>query len=281
MRRAAPVLLLVLLVVTSGCTGLFGPGSPNPDDLAAHQQYDWNTSFDATVRVNKNNYTTVLNVANKTTGAAPNESSAPGGTIELYQRDALGTEQPLSLQAVQYRYPNGSRVVYRNDTTVLVTPDGEERNVSALAVERTRKRTVVSLPGTDGQLAYTTPKTGKQVTTPTFVEGSYEVVLPPDTSVAIPLLARVRPGGATTTRIDGRVHVQWEPIRGPSLVVRYYLDRDIQIFGVLVALLLLVGIGGAGYYLLQIRELVAQREEVGLDVDVTDDDRRRPPPGMR
>lgn len=281
MRRAAALLLLGFLTVTSGCMGLFGPGSPDPDELSADQQYDWNTGFDASISVNKNNYTTVLNVVNKTTGAAPNESDAPGGTIELYQRDALGTEQPLSLRAVQYRFPNGSRVVYEDGKTVLVSPNGSERSTSALSVERTRKRTVVSLPGTEGQLGYTTPKNGKQVSTPTFVEGSYEVVIPEDTSVAVPLLARVRPGGAETTRIDDRVHIQWEPINGPSLAVRYYLERDIRIFGAMVALLVVVGIGGAGYYLLQIRELVEQREEVGLDVDVPDDDDRGPPPGMR
>lgn len=280
MRRAAALLLLVILAITSGCTTLFGPGSPDPNELSADQEYRWNTSFDTSIWVNKNNYTAVLDVGNKTTGEAPNESDAPGGTIELYQRDALGTEQPLSLRAVKFRYPNGSTVVFEDGDPVLVLPNGTERNTSALAVERTRKRTVVSLPAKEGHLAYTTPKNGKQVTTPTFVEGTYQVVIPEDTSVGIPLLARVRPGGATTTTIDDRVHIRWEPINGPSMVVRYYLERDILIFGSMVALLVTVGIGGAVYYLLQIRELVKQREEVGLDVDVSDDD-RGPPPGMR
>lgn len=280
MRRAAALLLLGVLAVTSGCTTLFGPGSPDPNELSADQEYRWNTSFDASIRVNKNNYTVVLDVANKTTGEAPNESESPGGTIELYQRDALGTEQPLSLRAVKFRYPNGSTIAFEDGDPVLILPNGTERNTSALTVERTRKRTVVSLPAEEGKLAYTTPKNGKQVTTPTFVEGSYQVVIPEDTSVGIPLLARVRPGGATMTTIDNRVHIRWESIKGPSLVVRYYLERDILIFGSMVALLVTVGIGGTVYYLLQIRELVKRREEVGLDIDVSDDD-SGPPPGMR
>jgi uncharacterized protein HemX len=61
--------------------------------------------------------------------------------------------------------------------------------------------------------------------------------------------------------------------------VRYYLQRDLYLFGGLLALMLVVGAGGAGYYYLQIRETVRRREEVGLDVDV-EDDRDDPPPGM-
>jgi hypothetical protein len=41
-----------------------------------------------------------------------------------------------------------------------------------------------------------------------------------------------------------------------------------------------LGTGGALYYYLQIRETVKRREEVGLDIDIEDDDGRDPPPGM-
>lgn len=277
-RRLAALGLLVLLTLTTGCFGIFGPGEPNRDALSANASYDWNTSEDATIALNANNYTAVLNVSNKSTGEPFGEDGP--ATIELYQRDALGTEQPLHLSALQYRFPNGSRVVYERGEPVLVHPNGTTENTSALGVDRTRRRTVVSLPGDEGKLAYTTDKTGKEVSMPTFVEGSYRVILPPDTSVAVPLIARVRPGGYTTERVDGRVNIVWDRVRGPSIVVRYYLDRDLLILATLVALLGLVGIAGAVYYLLQIRELVQRREEVGLDVDVPDDDGKGPPPGM-
>jgi uncharacterized protein HemX len=48
--------------------------------------------------------------------------------------------------------------------------------------------------------------------------------------------------------------------------VSYYLARDLWIFGGVLALFLLVGIGGVAYYLLQIRQLERQREETGLDM---------------
>jgi len=41
-----------------------------------------------------------------------------------------------------------------------------------------------------------------------------------------------------------------------------------------------IGIAGAAYYAIQLRETRRKREEVGLDMDVEDDDRDGPPPGM-
>nr|WP_274326221.1 DUF5803 family protein [Halosimplex aquaticum] len=48
-------------------------------------------------------------------------------------------------------------------------------------------------------------------------------------------------------------------------------------------ILTLVGIGGALYYLRQIRVLERRREEIGLDVETETDefDDDGPPPGMR
>lgn len=273
MRAGVRLLLVGLLAATAGCTGIFGPGEPDAGSLSADAEYAWNASADARLEFHANNYTAVYDLSNKSTGDEE--------TIELYRRDALGTEQPLPLEALQYRFPNGTRVVYESGRPVVAHPNGTTANASTLTVERTRHRTVVTLPGTEGQLAYTAGKTGKQVATPTFVEGSYEVVLPPRTSVAVPLLARVRPGGYTTARgPDGRMHISWETVRARTLLVRYYLDRDLLIFGGLVALLLMAGIVGTAYYLLQIRQLVERRREVGLDVDIGDDDSGRPPPGM-
>jgi len=277
-RQVAALGLFVLLAATSGCFGIFGPGEPDPDALSRNASYDWDTDADATIDIHEDSYTAVYDVANRSVGEEP--SGDDGGTIELYERDLLGTDQPLELRALQFRFENGSRVVYRDGEPTLVHPNGTSERTDALAVDRTRRRTVVSLPSEEGQLAYTTPKTGKQISTPVFVDGSYEVVLPPDTSVGIPLLARVRPGGYTAETVDDRVHVRWDSLQGSTLIVRYYLDRDLLIFGAIVALFGVAGLVGAAYYLLQIRELVERREEVGLDVDVTDDDRDQPPPGM-
>jgi hypothetical protein len=278
---------LVLLVGLAGCSTVFGPGSVNEGDLASDPgggSYEWGTDADARLEVNRNNYTAVYRVGARTTG-----NLEPPYSMELYDRDALGTDQPLNPTALQFRYENGSRL--RFETTeggsadlVMVRPNGSRVDVpeEKLVVNKTRRRTRVFLPTNEtGQLAFTAPKNGKQVATPTFVRGTYEMVLPRGTSVGLPVLAQVSPGASGTETIDGRVHVRWEGVdRAPSIVVRYYLDRDITLFGSMVALLLVLGVGGAAYYYRQIRETVRKREEVGLDVETGEDSDGGGPPGF-
>jgi hypothetical protein len=285
-RLLAGVGLLALLVGLSGCT-LFGPGSVNQGDLASDPgggEYEWGTDADAYIEVNRNNYTAVYRVGARTTG-----SLEPPYTMELYERDALGTDQPLDPTALQFRYENGSRLRFEGAESgsadlVMVRPNGTRVDApeEKLVVNKTRRRTRVFLPTNEtGQLAFTAPKNGKQVATPTFVAGSYEMVLPRGTSVGLPVLAQVSPGASRTETVDGRVHVRWEGVdRAPSLVVRYYLDRDITLFGGMVALLLVLGVGGGAYYYRQIRETVRKREEVGLDVETGEDSDGGGPPGF-
>jgi hypothetical protein len=286
-RLLVGVGLLALLVGLSGCT-LFGPGSVNQGDLASDPgggEYQWESGADAYIEVNRNNYTAVYEVGQRTTG-----NLEPPYSMEVYGRDTLGTEQPLDPTALQFRYENGTRL--RFETTedgsanlVMLRPNGSRVDVDddKLVVNKTRRRTRVFLPTNEtGQLAFAAPKNGKQVATPTYVRGSYEMVLPRGTSVGLPVLSQVSPGQSRTETVEGRVHIYWDEIdRAPAVVVRYYLDRDLTLFGGLVVLLVVLGAGGALYYYRQIRETVRRREEVGLDVETgEDDDDRDGPPGF-
>jgi hypothetical protein len=286
-RRLLAGVGLVLLVGLSGCSTIFGPGSVNQGDLASDPgggSYEWEADADAYLEVNRNNYTAVYRVGSRTTG-----NLEPPYSMEVYGRDALGTEQPLDPSALQFRYENGTRLRFEspeNGSADLVMIRANGSRVDApeekLVVNKTRRRTRVFLPTNEtGQLAFTAPKNGKQVATPTFVSGAYEMALPAGTSVGLPILAQVSPSASRTETVDGRVHVYWENVdRAPSVVVRYYLDRDITIFGSMVALLLVLGVGGAAYYYRQIRETVKKREEVGLDVETGDDSEGGGPPGF-
>jgi len=279
--------MLALLTLSAGCSTVFGPEPVQDSDLTGDASYAWNASaeVDGYVDVDRNEYTAIYRVANRTTGTrAPGERP----TIELYGRDALGTDEPMQVRDVVFRYPNGTILEFRETggevRLVRVSPDGSVEpadDPDALEVTRTRKRTVVHLPANDtGRLAVTAPKNGKGVSTPTFVHGDYEMVLPESARVGVPLLAQVRPGGSETTVDDGRVHIHWSDVRAPAINVRYYLQRDLLLFGALAGGMAIAGMIGAGYYLLQIRETVRRREEVGLDVEVPDDDSDGPPPGM-
>lgn len=292
-RLLVAVGLLSVLAVGAGCSTIFGPESIDDEALAGEENrtydYRWNTSHDGHLTVDSDSYAVVYAIGNRTTGERQGNF-----TIELYTKDALGTEEPMRLEALQFRYENGTTLQYqrRAGSVELVrqysngTVETTDRR-GLLGVETTRKRTIVNLPTNEsGQLAFTAPKSGKRVTTPTFVEGSYEMVLPRNARVGVPILAQVKPGQESIQEVDGRVHIAWTGVnRAPSIVVRYYLQRDLYIFGAILGGLLVLGTVGAAFYWLQIRETVRRREEVGLDVETGDDDDTGgdsgPPPGFR
>lgn len=285
-RKALALLALVALLATSGCLRFFTGGPVQRSDLAENGTYEWDASADGYLKLHESNYTAVYGVSNRTTGTRKGNYS-----IEVFTRDTLGTEQPLEISAVQFRYENGTVLRYaeRNGSIGVVAEHADgttEPAPGALAVDTTRSRTVIYLPANEsGKLAYTAPKNGKQVSTPQFVSGSYEMVLPENGQVGLPILAQVQPN-ADRTEVDeaGRVHIHWSGLEGGErqpLIVRFYLERDLLIFASILVGLTATGIVGAIYYALEIRKTRKKREEVGLDVDTGDDDGKRPPPGMR
>jgi hypothetical protein len=244
---------LALLAVTSGCLG-FGTGPVSEDTLDSDpaEAYQWETNRTAHIVVQENTqFRAVMNV---------NQS-----TIDLFRRDGFGGSNPLSVEAVRYRYPNG---------TVITGSELRERGGE---VRETRDETVVELPpGAEGNgtLAFTSSGTPKRFTLPTYVDGSYEVVLPEDRRIDFPVFGQVSPGNYQTSRDDrDRVEIAWaEPVTADTVSVRYYLQRDLYIFGGLLGLIVVVGIGGLLYRRRQIEQLKKQRTDMGLDVDTDDDD---------
>ena len=248
-RFASAVLLFALLAVSAGCAGPLGPGGNLDERIAESAEYDWDTDANATFNVTSDEYTAVYEIENRS-------------TLEVYHYDSFGDEAPLPISAVQFQYPNGTVV-------------GHER----IGVEETRHQTVITLPASEGKLAYTAPAGGKNFMVPTFIDGSYDMVLPEGMRVGVFLLSDVRPGADETTLIDDRTHLQWEDVTAENINVRFYLERDLYIFTGIVALLSGVALVGLVYFWLQIRRLEEHRQDIGLDVDVTDEDggRRRPP----
>jgi len=258
MRRRHLLLgTLVLLAVLSGCVSLLGPGEPDPEQLNASADYDWDTDVDAAITVEKNSFQGVYNVSNAT-------------ELEAYQQDALGQEEHLEVSAIQYRYPNG--------TVVNASHDG-------LSVEQTRERTIISVPNqSGGYVGFTAPRQGKRFSLPVYVEGPTNLTLPPGARVGVPLLSQVRPQADDRQVRDDRMTLTYENVTRQSISVRYYLQRDLLIFGSIFGGAILFGVGGAVYYLRQIRTLKRRREETAIDIDTDGDDDPRdrgPPPGMK
>ena len=266
-RSLLPVAALVGLVLLSGCAGLFGDGSVPDEQLAEDpagaSEYDWTAEPDVHMVVTENARFRAVYRINR---SAQN-------SVQLFRRGPFGGRSPIPVSALRYRYPNG---------TVL---DGTEFESRGGGVERTRDEVNISLPaqgGTEaGQLAFSSSSTPKQFTLPVFIEGSYEVVLPENRRVGVPPFGSVSPGGSETIRTaEDLTVVQWDEVTSDSIAVRFYLERDLYAFGGLAVIGLIAGGGGLLYYRRQITRLREQREEMGLDVDVDDDDSRRPPPGM-
>jgi hypothetical protein len=263
-RRLLATLALVGLLLTSGCLGFFGASDVPDEELDASppEPYVWDNDRDAYIVINESTQFQAVYRTNET-------------EMQLFRRDGFGGRNAIPVSAVRVRYPNG---------TVVTGSELRERGGN---VTRTRDEVTVERPddipnGTVWQLAFTSESSPKRFALPTFVTGSYEVVLPPDRRVDFPIFGNVRPAGSETSIDDrSRTHIAWSDVQSDSLAVQFYLQRDLTIFGAIAALLSAVAVGGLLYYRRQIEKLKERREEMGLDVDTDDDDfGRDPPPGM-
>lgn len=236
MRKVWVALAVVALAVSAGCLGA-GGGGPSDEQLAENATYDWNRTTDVRVNVTGGEYALVADVDNKS-------------QVRLARSSGFGGRNPVSISAVQFRYPNGTVV------------DSEDIDVSTQD-----SRTVVTFPQANGTFAYTSQAGSRQVTVQVGFEGSHELVLPAGMRVSFPVLGYVEPGGFEKSVEDNRVHARWESVDARSIDAQYYLDRDLLLFGGAAAVLGLLAVLGVVYYRLRIRRLENEREDAGLDLE--------------
>lgn len=224
-----------------------GPGEIDADAAASDVEYDWNTSADATFRIDADEYRAVYTVP------------ADRTSVPVYRFARFNNRRSIDPVGVKFRYANG---------TVI------NASSPALSFEKRRQVTEITVPDDPGQLAYTGPKTGKRVRLPAVIDGSYEVVLPPEARVDIFLMGRVSPGASDRRFEDGRVHLTWAAgeVRTERIVVRYYLVRDLWLFGGLLGIGVVTAVVGLSYYAFQLRRVRRRRREVGLDTETEDSD---------
>jgi len=230
-RLALATLLCALLAAGAGCAALGGGGAVDRDALNQSASYDWDTNATVTYNLTGGQYRGVLNVS-------------ADETVPVYIVTEIEGERPITISGLRFRYPNG---------TVA--------NASAVEVEETDSRVVLTPPSA-GQIAYTAPAGEKTFTAPSAINGSYEVVLPDGMRVGAFLFSSVSPGGyaTDTNEATNRMTVRWERLDGGLIDVRYYLERDVDLFLGLVTLLAGAAAGGVIYFRRQIRALERQRE---------------------
>ncbi|WP_267639288.1 DUF5803 family protein [Haloarchaeobius amylolyticus] len=263
--------LLVLLVASAGCTSIFGGGiSDEQLDSNATYAWDevpsWDDSGETPEPVETDETTDVyVNVTGGQYHAVYHLDNVSKKDFEVWTR-GLSNENPVDISAVRYRYPNGTTV-----------------KGSELEVYKTNYKTHVVLPKseggtTNGTLAFTAPAEPKNFRLINYMEGSYEVALPKGMRTSFFLFGQVVPSADDRSIQDGRLHLEWEEVSG-NITVKYYLERDFYLFTGAVGILGLVAIGGLAYYWYRIKSLAELREELGMNVDVSDDG-DGPPPGM-
>jgi hypothetical protein len=257
-RRLLALLALVGMLALSGCLG-GGPTSADRLDQAPERPYDWDAESDVHITVTSNvNYHAVY------------DASVINDSIRLSRAGFLGTDEPVTISALRYRYPNGTTINGSN----FAARGGDVRTQN--------NHLVIEPPGDDGQLAYSGESTPKQFTHPVAVQGAdYTVVLPENREASVPLFGRIAPPADGKSVVDGHLTIEWTEISRNTLSVRFYLPRDVQLFGGMLVGLLGVAVAGGVYYRREIRKLQEQREEMGLNVDVDQGDDEGPPPGMR
>jgi len=262
-RRLRLAVAVALLAITAGCLG-GGPVSEQElDEEPPLGGYAWDAGVDVHIAITEG----------ARFQAVYNASAFEQGSVELYRNDGVGGRNPIPVSAVRYRYENGTQL------------NGSEFRARGGEVSRSREVVNVTLPpdAAGGQLAFTSQSTPKRFTLPVFVEGSYEVVLPPDRDISVPIIGSTSPGASeVATDEQNRVHIRWAEVTSRNIVVQFYLQRDLYIFGGLLAVLFVIGGLGLFRYQRQIKVLQEEREELGLDVETDDDEfDQGPPPGMR
>lgn len=253
-RRHLALGALALSLLLAGCA--VGPREIPAKDLTGDATYDWDTDANVTYNLTRNQYTAIFDLTNRS-------------SLAVYGHGTLGGQQPIDVNALRFRFPNG--------TVVNAThPD--------LSVVKEKDLTNISLPASEGKLAYANHRNGKEFSSPVFVEGSWDVTLPPSARVGVPLLSAVGPGGYNRTYEDDRVTLHWGNVTASTVHARWYLQLDLFLFTTIIVAGLGLAIGGSIYYLRQIRRLERRRKEMGIDVEEeeTEDPRDQgPPPGMR
>jgi hypothetical protein len=241
-RLGLAVLAVLTLTVTAGCLDYVTGGGEISDDVLDAEPaaaYDWETDRNVSLTLDTGSeLQAVYNVS-------------AGQRLRLYQPTSIGQEGPLDISAVRFRYENG---------TVISGTELRARG----EIDQTPDEVYVTTPA-DGRLAFTAGATPRRLTLPVYIDGSYEVLLPEGSRMDFFLFSNTVPAGATTERVDNRVRVTWENVESSSILVQYYKQNDLTIFGAIIGILSAIAVGGLYYYRRQIDRLHETRVEMGLD----------------
>ena len=224
--RLILVLALVGVAVLAGCL------SPLPQDDEVDHGDLWDTNETVTYYFEDNTFTAVVTV-----------DGFEGNEFEIWQRDPFGGDNPVQVAGVEFR-----------DT------DGEVTQIDDEDIDTSGDRTIVTLPESEGQIAYVAEKRSGEFTHPSPVDGSVSVHLREGTDARDFFLGRLSPSGYETVSEDPLV-VRWDSLeRGTYVTIEYYREGYPAVL-VTAVVLLVIAAGAVVYYY---RRRLKEAEEAKL-----------------
>jgi len=221
--RLILVLALVGVAVLAGCL------SPLPQDGVDHGDR-WETNDTVTYYFEDDTFTAVVRV-----------DGFEGNELEIWQRDPFGGDNPVQVAGVDFRDTEG-------DTVEIDEED----------IDTSGDRTVVTLPESEGQIAYVAEKRSGEFSHPSPVDGSVRVHMREGTDARDFFLGRLSPGDYEAASENPLVLRWGEVERGTYVTVEYYREGYPAILAT-AAVVLLVAAGAVIYYYR--RRLERMREE--------------------
>ncbi|MDZ7688974.1 MAG: DUF5803 family protein [Halobacteriales archaeon] len=219
--RLALVLALVGVALLAGCV------SPLPQDGDVDHSERWNTTDDTTYFFGDNTFTAVVRV-----------DVFEDDEFEIWQRDPFGGDNPVQVAGVEFRSNSGD-----------VTEISDEN------VDMSGDRTVVTLPESEGRLAYIAEKRAGEFAHPSPVAGSVRVHLPDGTDARNFFLGRISPPGYEVVSENPLV-LRWDELeRGTYVNVEYYREGYPAIFAVVVVVLFVAAVVVVYYYRKRLEEM--------------------------
>ncbi len=251
-RLLLAAVAVALLATTAGCSAIFGGISEEALDREAEYDDLLEREADVVIDIERGG---LLGGGEFRAVHDLNDTAQ----LSLY-RSTFYSDNALDVEGVRYWYPNGTMLT------------GSE-----LEVDQSRSSTEIVVPDGNGTLAYTGEASGRTFQLEAFTHGSYEVLVPEGYRTSNFLFGNVNPGGYEREVIDDREQLSWEH-NDSAISLRYYLPRDLVLFVGVVGVVAVLGGAGILYYRRQVERLREQREEMGLDVEIEDDDSG--PPGF-
>lgn len=243
------------MALLAGCLG----GGLSESDLTDEDaEYDWDTDANVSYTLERDN------VFSGDSADAVFELDGEQ-EVALYRRGITRT-RGVSIEAVQFRHPNGTVEQYDPDT---------------FRADNTGRETIVGAPADEGQLAMTIDIRPRQFRLVTTAGGDTELSLPPDHDAGDFLMGAVSPRGSSSEQRGDRTVYVWDDMSTEqSIAVNYYLTRDRVLFYSIVVGFGVVAVGVVVYFRRRLQALREQREEDGLDLDPDEYDDDDPPPGF-